>query len=535
MFTKVFVNLWRQVTAPHQTTYDGYIPYFDGHDDFPLKWAKSIYDSPSAASCLSTLTDFMEGFGFNDTYLENKIVNDKGETFFQIHQKTVKEFATNEGFYWLIRYNALGRKTEIEVLPFENCRLGKPDDNGFISKIFYCPFFGTKHYKKGKNTKEYDTYNPKNVIAQIKEQKSKFKGQVLFVGTTNAISRFYPVHEAYSAHKWNGIEPGISDYHEDNINNGLLQPYILVMRGDPNQPSTNPEYTSQDSDHPITVGEEFDDVMGKNFMGAKRVGNVMVQWVNSEEERPEVVPLPTNANGDLFITLDNQATKKITVAWRVPGILANIQEGVSLGGDANTVRVAVKLMQQRVIKKQRVLTDTYSNILKDFVEPYVNPITIVPYNPYPELEVIDDKIWNEMTTEERRTWIQDNTDIDLNETDLVDNPNQPAPNSKMLSAIPVGFPDKVRANVKKALDYIDKMGIRCGGKSGRKVSEDIIANQNMGVRQLKRIHSFLGQREKYANSPYSDGCEVILYHAWGGKDMHTFLDSKLQDVEKWLN
>lgn len=525
------------MTAPHQTTYDGYIPYFDGHDDFPLKWAKSIYDSPSATSCLSTLTDFLEGFGFNNEELENKVVNDKGETFFQIHQKTVKEFGTNEGFYWLIRYNALGKATEWEVLPFENCRLGKPDDNGYIAKIYYNPFFGTKHYqnKKNKHTKIYDTYNPKAVLTQIIEQQSSYKGQVLFIGTSNAISRFYPVHEAYAAHKWNGIEPGIADYHDDHINNGLLQPYILVMRGDPNSPSTNPEYTSQESDHPVTVAEEFDDVMSKNFMGAKRVGNVMVQWVNTGEEKPEVVTLPTNANGDLFITLDNQATKKITVAWRVPGILANIQEGVSLGGDGNTVRVAVKLMQQRVIKKQRILTDNYQKILRNFVDPYPETITIVPYNPYPELEIIDDKIWNEMTPDERRAWIQDNTEIDLEETDLVNSPAQPVPNSKMLSAIPVGFPDKIRNSIKKTLDYIDKMGIKCGGKSGRKVSEDIIANQNMGVRQLKRIHSFLTKNESLSNSLYSDGCAAIEYHAWGGKEMKEFLDSKLQDVDKWLN
>lgn len=478
----------------------------------------------------------MEGFGFNNEELENKIVNDKGETLFQIHQKTVKEFATNEGFYWLLRYNALGKVTEWEVLPFENCRLGKPDDNGYISKIHYNPFFGTKHYqKKQKHTKIYDTYNPKAVLSQIQEQGGAYKGQVLFIGTSNAISRFYPVHEAYAAKKWNGIEPGIADYHEDNINNGLLQPYMLVMRGDPNSPSTNPDYQSTESDHPTTVAEEFDQVMSENFMGAKRVGNVMVQWVGIGEEKPEVVQLPTNANGDLFITLDNQATKKITVAWRVPGILANIQEGVSLGGDGNTVRVAVKLMQQRVIKKQRILTDNYQKILQNFVEPFVEPVSIVPYNPYPELEIIDDKIWNEMTQEERRKWIQDNTEIDLEEVDLVDNPAQAVPNAKILSAIPVGFPDKIRNNIKKALDYIDKMGIKCGGKSGRKVSEDIIANQNMGVRQLKRIHSFLGAREKFANSAYNEGCEALLYHAWGGKDMYDFLEVKLQDVDKWLN
>ena len=536
MFTKIY-NLIRQATTRNNLTNEGYLPYFED-DSFPLKWAKYISESPSATSCLSTVADFLEGFGFSGGKdLETKIVNANGETFFQIHQQTCKDLAANEGFYWLMKYNALSQTTEWYVLPFENCRLGKPDDNGVISKIYYNPFFGTKEYTMSgnkKRTKIYDVYNLKGIKEQQIDQTVNYKGQVFFFGTTTAISRFYPVHEAFSSVKWMRTEAGIADYHEDNINNGLLQPYILVQRGDPSAPSTNPDFESSTNNKPVTVGEEFDNVMSSNFMGAKRVGNVMVQWVNIGEEIPQVIPLPTNANGDLFVTLDNQATKKITVAWKVPGILANIQEGTSLGGDANQVRVAVKLMQQRVIKKQRILTDSYQMVLRNFVDPYKEEITIVQYNPYPELEVLDDKIWNELTPDERREWIQDNTEIDLLQDDgTMDQPALPATNFK--NAIPVGFPEKVISNVKRALDYMDKMQLKCGGKGGREASEMIANNTSMGIRQLKRIHSYLKKREKYANSPYNEGCEVILYHSWGGKDMFDFLDSKLKELDSWLN
>ncbi len=332
---------------------DKYIPYYNQRDSFPIDWHRAISESPSAVACLSTIQDFMQGHGFSDTDLEKKIVNSKGEDLFQIHQKTCKDFGEFEGFYWLFKYNPSGRITDWQVLPFENCRLGAPDDKGFISKILYNPFFGTPEYNGNKKyTVVYDVYNPKQVQAQMKQQGMKFKGQVMFFGTTTATSRYYPLPEAYAGVKWMGIEKGAADYHEDNINNAFLQPFMLIMKGDPNAPYHNPGSTDTETE-PMTNAQAFDEVVGQNFMGAKRVGNMFVHWANDPNEKPEVLTIPSNNNGDLFVTIDNQATKKITIVFKVPGILANIHEGVSLGGDANQIRVAVQLMQQRVVREQR--------------------------------------------------------------------------------------------------------------------------------------------------------------------------------------
>lgn len=532
-------NLLRQKPGRHQKTPEGYLPYFKD-DRFPLSWHKTISESPSAASCVSTIADFLEGFGFSDTELEKLSVNSQGETFWQVHQKTAASFAEFEGFYWHFMYNASGKIVEWRVLPFESCRLGDPDDKGWISRIFYNPFFGTDEYvadfgKYKKDTILYHTYNLKGIPDQIKKEKSEYQGQVLFIGTTTATSRFYPYPEAKSAEKWMKIETGTADYHEDNINNGLHQPYILVMKGDPNAPSTNPEYSSTES--PVTASQEFDAVIGSNFMGAKRVGNVMVQWVNigASEEVPEIIPIPSNANGELFINLDNQATKKITVAFKVPAILANISEGVSLGGDGNMIRVAVKLMQQRSVKKQRILTDAYRTALTRLESPYNQEVVIVPWNPYPELEVLDDKIWDALTVEEKRKWINDNTEIVLFEEDLTEGaePVQPA-QARITNAIPVAFPETIRNTVRKALKMEQDRGMGCSKKGGRDVSEQILNNNTMSLNQAKRIYNYLKKRPELANAA-SDDCDAIQYNQWGGKEMETFLEAELNRVKAWLN
>lgn len=452
---------------------------------------------------------------------------------FQIHQKTVLDFAEYEGFAWRFMYNGMGQITDWEILPFENCRLGQPDSRGFISKIYYNPFFGTDDYQMNRDTICYDSYNPSAVKAQYADQQKNYKGQIFYYGTVTALSRFYPIPAAYAAVKWMKIEAGVADYHEDNVNNGFLQPFMLGMIGNPDEPANNPE----DGSPAQTKAEVFDDIVSKNFMGAKRVGNMMVHWVENKEELPQPIALPSNNSSEQFISLDNQATKKITIVFKVPAILANINEGVSLGGDGNTVRVAVKLMQQRSVKKQRILTDSYQTVLKAMDRPYTQPVTIAPYNPYPELEVIDDKIWQELTTEERRKWIEENTEIELIDEEIANGQPSIQPNTvaRISNAVPVPFPDSVKARVKKALDYQDKMQLKCGGRGGRDVAEAIMSNQNLGLRSLKRIYSYLKKRADLENSPFTDGCNVIEYNAWGGKDMEVFLEAKLKELDAWLN
>lgn len=538
IYNKV-TNLWRQPAPKNAATVDKYLPYNSpcgAYDSFPLVWDKAIQESPSASSCLSTIQDFIEGFGFSDTNLEKFVVNPKGETFWQVHHQTVKSFSEFEGVYWLLRFNALQNTTEWEVLPFENCRLGVPDDKGYISKIYYNPFFGTVDYKSSSKSQTvvYDVYNPEAIKKQLLEQKDKFKGQVLFIGTTTARSRYYPLPQPYSVIDWMSIEAGIADYHQGKIDDGFLQQYILVMKGNPNEPSKNPDYQNVNGDEPATVEQVFNDQISKNFMGRGNHQVLMVQWVdkNAGEEEPSVVTIPTSATSDLFVTLDNQAIKKVTVGWNVPAILANIHEGVSLGGDGNMVRVAVKLMQQRVIKKQRTLTDAYEMVLKNWVKPYTQQIAIVPYNPFPELEKIDQNIWDALTPEERRQWINDNTEIELLETE-VEAPNQAQ--ARIVNTVPVSFPERVRENARRAIEYQDKMGLKCSTGGGRQVSEAIINNSNMGARQLRRIYNYLKKRPQFANSPYNEGCEAISYQAWGGKEMFDFLDVELKRLEAWLN
>lgn len=538
----LFFNVFRQKAPKNAVNHQNYLPYGGDADNFPLEWYKAIEESPTASSCLSTVVDFLVGYDFSDENLAKLVVNSRGETFGKIHQDTCKDWGAFSGFYWHFMYNGASQITEWQLLPFQNCRLGKPDDSGWISKIHYNPFLGTSEYKTSDKAQTiiYDAFNPVAIKDQMLTAKDKYLGQVLFIGTTTPLSPYYPVHEAYSVKPWMQIESGVADYHEDKIDNGFLNEYILVQIGDPNSPLNNPDATNANGstpEKPKTQGDEFNDVLSSNFMGKRKHANVMVQWVNTPEEAPIVVPIPTSASTDMFLTLDNQATKKITVGWKTPAILANINEGVSLGGDGNAVRVAVKLMQQRVIRKQRVLTDAYGKVLKMLSKPYTNDVDIVPYNPYPELEVIDPTQWEALTIEERRKYIQDRSDIELIETEqpvTTPEPQTPAA-SQVTNAVSIAIPDKVKNVIKAALKYHDQSNSGCVKNGPRQLAEAFLNFNSHKMKDIKRVYNFLKRMEIHKDKPFNEGCEVVQYNAWGGHEMYSFLDDKIKDFDQWLN
>jgi hypothetical protein len=57
----------------------------------------------------------------------------------------------------------------------------------------------------------------------------------------------------------------------------------------------------------------------------------------------------------------------------------------------------------------------------------------------------------------------------------------------------------------------------------------------MGLKQMQRIYRYLKKNEIHNNKPFNEGCNVVLYNAWGGKDMTDFLEEKLKDLNAWLN
>jgi hypothetical protein len=164
------------------------------------------------------------------------------------------------------------------------------------------------------------------------------------------------------------------------------------------------------------------------------------------------------------------------------------------------------------------------------VEPITDPITIVDYNPYPETNTVDAQTWSVLTAEEKRKWVRDNTEIDLDEVAVVEpEPVLPAQN-KIINLHFNSYPEKAKANVKRALDWQEKMSTRCVGKAGETLSEAIINGTPLGPKDIRRLSRFLSKNAIHSAKEWSQSCEAVAYYAWGGGDMMAWANEKVKEL-----
>jgi hypothetical protein len=532
-FVKVYNLVQREFAYSAQVDTSGkYIPYFDHHDGFPVELAQLVAGSPTATSCLSTLTDFIAGEGFNQgEELENLVLNKQGLKFSRFHDICSGSMAHEWGVAAIVKFNKVGDVTEVYDIPFGYCRLGMPDGKGVISKIKYNPYFGTQYYKL-QDTEEYDSWNPGQ--AAVQAAKPGWKGQIYWLGIRDRKHQFYPIPDYYSAKSWMSVEKNAGVYFEENLQNGFLQDTIMKLIGDPNDPSG----LKDSDDNDIPKQQAFDEEMTNNFgQGAKSRHRIIAFWGNNKEEWPELQAFPTSGNPDLFRIQDEHAIKKITIATKVPAILANISEGVSLGGDGNTIRAAVKLMQQRVVRPQNLLIGFYQDLLSKMVTPYTEPIKITAYNPFPELETIDQQAWEVLSQEEKRKWVKDHTEIELIETPVQNTvpQTQPVqaqgpPRGTVVNLHFNNYPSKVKTTIKRALDWQEKMQTRCSSKAGLEISNSIMEGRPLGPKEIRRLSNFLSKKVLFKDHPYSESCESVLFDAWGGSEMMTWANDMVKQL-----
>lgn len=388
-----------------------------GEDDsLPLRIANIVRESPATTACISTISKFIKGEKFSNQNLMSILVDKNGTTLWQLHCLLSDMLAMFSGFSVCFKFDGNGKITNAYPLSFESVRLKKPDDNGYIPSVKYNPYFGTVEFKKD-YTKEYPIFNPQSVLNQIQELGTKFQGQVFYFGKTGPVTRFYPVPDYWSAKNWIEIDAKIQEFHSQNLENGFFQSVLMSAIGDPTAPSPDPSHwTTETGDDGVkrkvstkTVAEAFNEMMSETFSGASKAGNAFVTWSQNHDTAVKLQAFPTTSNSDLFTALQNLTTKNITIATQVPGILANISEGVNLGSTGNEIQKAIELMQSRVAEEQRTLEQFYNKILLPNLSiPVMDTVEIVNFNPVTVDINVEDKFWEVLTDQEKRDFVSKN-------------------------------------------------------------------------------------------------------------------------------
>ena len=95
------------------------------------------------------------------------------------------------------------------------------------------------------------------------------------------------------------------------------------------------------------------------------------------------------------------------------------------------------------------------------------------------------------------------------------------------------YPDAVKNNAKKALEWADKNGWgSCGTAVGKLRANQLAKGEPISIDTIKRMHSFLSRHEGdlESSTSYSDGCGKLMYDAWGGKAALGWSNNRLKQL-----
>lgn len=396
-------NLFKEEPPKHlKNKQDGYV-LLGKNDKEALLLSSVLNQSPTARACIDTFIDYTQG-----RITVGDVSCGYEEKFKTLHNKVATDLVEFGGVYIHLMYNFKGEATKVKHLPYEQCRLGIPDDLGYVSKVFFNPQFATEDYNK-KNTIIYDIYNPNTEViqSQIKRDGAKYGGQVYFYGVERSLSRFYPKPYYHAAVNWLTIDGKISLFHERNIDNNFLLSVALSMVGDPDE-----AYEKDNEGNVVeTVGEHFDRVMRSEFAGAKNGGKVMVFWSELKDNFPQLQAFPNNTNHDLFNTLQELTTEQICVGTRVPPILAGVQVTGKLGATTE-IENAIDLLNSKVYNFQQILEDIYAQVFSTSIFASLKSVKIAKLNPF---NILPDWAVDVMSQEEKRKYLKSNYNVELDE------------------------------------------------------------------------------------------------------------------------
>jgi hypothetical protein len=95
------------------------------------------------------------------------------------------------------------------------------------------------------------------------------------------------------------------------------------------------------------------------------------------------------------------------------------------------------------------------------------------------------------------------------------------------------YPDGVKGNAKRVLDFVEKNGWgSCGTPVGKVRANQLAKGEPISLETIKRMYSYLSRHEVdlETSKSYSDGCGKIMYDSWGGKAALGWSRNKLREL-----
>ena len=226
---------------------------------------------------------------------------------------------------------------QLEHIPIETLRAEKCNDKGDIEAYYY--FSDWSNYKKGNELKRIPAFGT-----------SKEGLEILYIKPYRAGFKYYSPVDWQGGSQYAELEEEISNYHLNNILNGLAPSMLINF----NNGTPDPEQR-----------EMIERRIYEKFSGSSNAGKFILAFNDNPDTAASIEPVQLSDAHQQYQFLSEESSKKIMVAHRVVSpMLFGIKDSTGLGNNADELKTASILFDNLVVKGfQNLLIESFDKIL----------------------------------------------------------------------------------------------------------------------------------------------------------------------------
>jgi len=270
---------------------------------------------------------------------------------------------------------------KLEHIPVETLRAEKCNDKGEIEAYFY--HYDWAKYKRSDDLKRIPAFGY-----------SKEGLEILYIKPYRAGFKYYSPVDYQGGTQYAELEEEISNYHLNNIMNGLAPSMLINM----NNGTPDPEQR-----------ELIERRIYEKFSGSSNAGKFILSFNDNAETAATIEPIQLSDAHNQYQFLSDESSRKILVSHRVVSpMLLGIKDNTGLGNNADELKTATILMDNTVIRPfQRLLIENFDKILA------YNGISLNLYfKTLQPLEFTDLDNVEDSETREEETGVKMSSDVD---------------------------------------------------------------------------------------------------------------------------
>ena len=348
-----------------------------GQNNLYPQQAKAILDSSSTGSqCADRYARFIEGKGFAVKTLYDLVVNRYGETTDDLLSAVCQDLANYGGFALHVNYDLACKVCEVQVVPFENCRLQEDDDSGYIAHIVTHPDWSGTTTRGGKIVRinkdtitSYDRFNPdpRIVRAQILASGGieHYKGQILWVSMAGRDR--YPLPKYDRVLTDLSTDEGLSNIKFRNARCNFLPSAFVVSK-------YSQTLNEADEREKQLFTEGFAESL-EQFQGDENSNALLSMTIANDEEKPEIVPFPQKNFDKDFEVTDKSVVERIYCAFEQEPFLC-VRNG-KVGFSGTLIHDCYTYYSSLVDKEQRLVERDFGKVLESWHEPLASTDTTI--------------------------------------------------------------------------------------------------------------------------------------------------------------